>query len=105
MPSSAPPPPLSRRVFAVGATVLAMTIVAVVVDTRRVRTGELLIQSDRGDLSVTIRQGGRVVEGPTGHRSFTLRPGVYQVDVAGSAGATVSVVAGERSVMSVASPP
>jgi hypothetical protein len=93
--------PISRRVVLVGGAVLALTLAAVVVDSRRVRTGELLIQSDRGDLRIAIKQGGRLVAGPTETRSFTLRPGVYDVEVDGSRQDTVSIVKGGRSVLSV----
>lgn len=92
------PPPISRRVVVVGAAVLGLTLVAIVADGRRIRTGELLVQSDRGDRRVTLKREGRRVIGPTEKRSFTLPPGDYDVEVDGAPGGRVSVVRGERTV-------
>ncbi len=89
-----------RRLLLVSA-VLLFTMVAIVADFRRVRTGELLIQSDRGDLRVVITQDGRVVAGPTGNRSFVLLPGVYDIEVDGTRRARVAVVRGKREVLAL----
>ena len=82
----------------------ALTIVAIVVDSRRVRTGELLIQSDRAGLLVTLRRDGRIVQSPTGNRSFTLPAGEYEVGVDGREARRIKIVRGERSVFKVADP-
>jgi hypothetical protein len=101
------PPPLSNRVVVVAAAVLGLTVAAIVIDTRRVRTGELLVQADRGDVRVAIRKGGRLVVLPTGNRSFTLLPGDYSVELEGSppglrvVPARVSVARNTRSVVRV----
>jgi hypothetical protein len=93
-----PAPPISRRVVVVGAAVLGLTFAAIVADGRRARTGELLIQSDRGDRRITLKRDGRLVVGPTDQRSFTLPPGDYGVEIDGAPGGRVSVVRGERTV-------
>ena len=98
------PPRVSRKVVLVGSAVLGLTLAAIVVDLRRVRTGELLVQSDRADSRVTIKRGGRTVEGPTGSRSFTIAPGDYDVEIDGEPVGRVSVVRGERAVLSVREP-
>ncbi len=97
-----PGPPISRRVVAVGAAVLGLTLAAIVVDGRRTRrSGELLVQSDCAGLRVTIRRGGRPVEGPTGKRSFLLPPGDYEIESDGVPTGRVSVVRGRRAVWRV----
>lgn len=75
--------PRSRPVVAVAAAVLAMTAAAVVLDGRRVQTGELLVQAEGGDVRVTIRQAGRLIVFPSEKRSFSLLPGVYDVELDG----------------------
>ena len=100
--STPDPPRASARVVLVATVVLGLTLFAVVADTRRVRTGELLVQSDRADLRVTVTRGGRPVAGPTGKRSFTLLPGDYDIEADGRTVGRVSVVRGGRSVLSVA---
>ena len=76
-------PPYSGRVTLIAAAVLGLTIVAMVVDHRRERTGELIIQSDRADVRVVIRQAGRTIVPTTEKRSFTLRPGDYEIALDG----------------------
>lgn len=77
--------PLSRLVGVVATAVLGLTAAAVVFDGRRVRTGELLVQSEGGAVRVTIRQAGRLIVPPSGKRSFTLLPGDYDVEIDGPA--------------------
>jgi hypothetical protein len=101
-------PPLSGRVKAVALAVLGLTLVAIVADTRRVRTGELLVQADDAAVRVVIRRGDRVVVPATESRSFVLRPGDYTVEVSppGSRAEPehVSIARGGRSVVRVVSP-
>jgi hypothetical protein len=107
VPPQPKPPPSSRRVVLVGASVLALTLATVVTDLRRVRTGELLVQSGRNDLRLTITRDGRPVEGPTGKRSFTLAPGSYDIVLDGQprglrvVPARVTVVRNQRAVVRV----
>jgi hypothetical protein len=96
--------PISRRVVLIASAVLGLTLAAIVVDGRRVRTGELLIQSDRAELLVTLRRGGQLVQGPTGRRSFTLTPGDYEIGVDGRQAGRISIARGERSVFQVTDP-
>lgn len=96
--------PIPRRLALIAPVVLASTLAAIVVDSRRVRTGELLIQSDRAGLVVTLRRDGRIVRGPTGNRSFTLPAGEYEIVADGGESGRVVVSRGERSVFKVATP-
>lgn len=75
------PAPLSGRVVGVAAAVLGFTVAAVVYDSRRVQTGELLVQAEASDVRVTIRQAGRLVVRPSEKRSFPLLPGDYEVEI------------------------
>jgi hypothetical protein len=75
-------PPL---VAIVAVLVLGFTLVAVFIDSRRVRTGDLLVQADASDVRITIKRGERTVVPPTEQRSFTLPPGEYEVALAGDA--------------------
>jgi WD40 repeat protein len=52
-----------------------------VADVRRVRTGQILIQSDAGDARVTIKRGGETVVRSTDKRSLTLAPGSYTLEL------------------------
>jgi hypothetical protein len=71
---------VSRRVKLVAGGVLALTAVAVVVDRQKPRFGELLIQSEANSARVTIKEGGKAVVESTDRRSFTLRPGEYDIE-------------------------
>ncbi len=99
--------PSSSRVTVIAAAVLALTIAAMVVDHRRVRTGELLIQSDRADVRVVVTRGGRTIVPATAKRSFTLAPGDYEIAVDASleglraVPARVTVARGGRAVVRV----
>ena len=101
----AKPPPISRRVVVVGAAVLGLTLTAILFDGRRPRMGELLVQSDRGDLRVTIKRGGHPVAGPTEKRSFTLPPGDYEIEAEGVPTGRISIVRGGRAVWKLAEAP
>ena len=63
--------------------VLCLTALAMIVDRRKVRRGELLIQSSYARTQVVVRQAGRIVIPATERRSLTLPPGKYEVDVVG----------------------
>jgi hypothetical protein len=103
--------PGSPPVRLVAVVVLGLTLLALVSDRRRVRTGELRIQADESDIQVLIRHGDRLIERATHKRSFTLAPGQYDVEIADNPPgwnvepARVEVVRGKRSVVRVARVP
>ncbi|GAC1448753.1 MAG: hypothetical protein NVSMB9_32210 [Isosphaeraceae bacterium] len=73
--------PLSNRVVVVAIAVLVLTVAAIVTDSRRERTGELLVQADARDVLISIRKAGRPVMPPTPRRSIVLPPGDYTVEL------------------------
>ncbi len=79
-------PRLSRTVKRVATFVIALTVLAMIVDRRRERNGALLVQADGGALTITLRQGGRTVVSDSERRSFELLPGDYEVVPAGNGG-------------------
>lgn len=76
------PPPVSTRVV-LAATVIGLTLTAIVAERSRGRTGELIVQADVADVRVAITQGGKSIVAPTEPRSFRLPPGDYDVEIAG----------------------
>jgi hypothetical protein len=72
-------PPLSGKVKAIAALVIGLTLVALVVDRRRERTGSLLVQVDGGNVTITLMHEGRAVVSASNRRSFVLLPGAYEV--------------------------
>lgn len=74
-----PLPPLSRTVKLASALVLALTVVAIFLDRRQVPSGALLVQTNEPGLRVIICQGGRTIFPVSDRRSFSLRPGEYEV--------------------------
>lgn len=97
-------PPVPRYIAWLATVMLTLSILAVVSDLRRVRTGELLIQSDVNAIKLEIRQDERVVVSVTDRRSFTLKPGDYEVRIVGGPGslrAIPSPVVVKRGVRSV----
>jgi len=84
--------------------VMALTLVAITIDRRKVKTGELLVQATDASTHVVVRQGDRVVIASTDRRSFTLLPGEYQVDFMGDgshlkSSARINVVRSARAVV------
>jgi hypothetical protein len=66
-------------VVVVAAAVLGLTAFAVVVNTYRVRDGELAVRTGGRDIRLTIARDGRLVQPATDRRFFTLPPGTYDV--------------------------
>ena len=88
--SSAPPssipglsrkPPTSRRVLVAAAVVMVMTFMAMTLDRRKARTGDLLVQCRDAKTRVVVRQREQVVIASTDRRSFVLVPGMYDVEL------------------------
>ena len=84
--------------------VMALTLVAITIDRRKVKTGELLVQATDASTHVVVRQGERVVIASTDRRSFTLLPGEYEVDFMGDglhleSTARIAVVRSARAVV------
>ncbi len=78
-------PPLSCRqpaptyLTVIASLVIVLTIAAMIHDRRKVRTGELRIQSDAAEVRIAIRKDGRTIVPASAQRCFVLPPGDYQI--------------------------